>query len=93
MTKESWLILGTGQENFFFFPEACRLALAPTHPPVQWVTGALSSGAGTVLSHEADHSPLQTVKIKKCGVVPPLPTCHHGMHGNSFNLYTLLLFH
>ena len=48
---------------------------------------------GAVLSHEADHSPSHNVKIKKFWVVPPLPTCHLGMHSNSFNLYTLLLFH
>jgi len=53
--------------DFFLFPKACRLALAPAQLPVQWVTGALSLcvWGGAVLSHEADHSPSHNVKIKK----------------------------
>ena len=85
-----------GAGDFFLFPKACKLTLTPTQPPVQWVMGALCSWVGggvQQLRHEYDYSPSQNVKINKFGVVPPLPTCHHGMHSNSFNLYTLLLFH
>jgi hypothetical protein len=49
-------------------------------------------GGRQQLRHKAHHSP-HSVKIKKFCDVPPLPTCHHGMHSNSYNLYILLLLH
>jgi hypothetical protein len=39
----------------------------PTHPLIHWVSGV------KWLGHEADHSPLIIVKVKKSGSIHPLP--------------------
>jgi hypothetical protein len=53
---------------YFFFATASRLALGPTHSPIQWVSGAISPG------READHIPPCTAEVKNvCGAIPPIP--------------------
>jgi len=47
----SWWGLGV-----FLFTTMSRMALGPTHPPIQLVPGALSLEVKQ-LGHEADHSP------------------------------------
>jgi len=42
--------------GIFLFSTASRPALEPTHPPIQWVTGAVSLGLMRP-RREADHSP------------------------------------
>jgi hypothetical protein len=49
-----------GRSKDFLYSTASRLTLGPTHPPIQWVLGALSQGW---LGHEADHSPPFSVKV------------------------------
>jgi len=39
------------------------MAMGPTHPPVQWVPGALSLGVKRP-NHGADHSPPSRAEIK-----------------------------
>jgi hypothetical protein len=41
-----------------------RMTVGPTHPPIQWVPGALSLGVKR-LGHEADHSPPSSAKVKE----------------------------
>jgi hypothetical protein len=41
-----------------------RLALGPTHPPIQWVPGALSLGVNRP-GREADHSSPTSAEVKK----------------------------
>jgi hypothetical protein len=41
-----------------------RTVLGPTQPPIQWVPGALSLGAGP--GREADHSPPSSAEVKEC---------------------------
>jgi hypothetical protein len=60
----------------FLFSTASRLTLGPTHPPIQWVLGALSLGEKGQ-GHEADHSPPSSAEVKKGGATPPLPHCLH----------------
>jgi hypothetical protein len=48
----------------FIFTTSSRLALGPTQPPIQWVSGALSPGVKR-LGREADQSPPITAKVKK----------------------------
>jgi hypothetical protein len=40
------------------------MALGPTQPPIQWVSGILSLGIKR-LGREADHSPPSTAKVKE----------------------------
>jgi hypothetical protein len=47
-----------------------RLALGPTHPPIQWLPGSLSLGIKRS-GHEVDHSPLSSAKVKNGGTVRP----------------------
>jgi len=42
-----------------------RLALGPTQPLIQWVSGALSLG-GKAAGLEADHSPPSSTEVKEC---------------------------
>jgi hypothetical protein len=49
-----------------------RLTLGPTHPPIQWVLGALSLGVKQQ-GREADHSPPSSAEVEKGGAIPPLP--------------------
>jgi hypothetical protein len=41
------------------------LALGPTHPPIQWVPGALSMGVKRP-GREADHSLPSSAEVKEC---------------------------
>jgi len=47
----------------FLLTTASRPALGPTHPPMQWVTGALSLEVKR-LGHEADYSPPSSAEVK-----------------------------
>jgi hypothetical protein len=58
------------QEIFLFFTPA-RLALGPTHSPIQWVLGAILLGVKWQ-GHEADHSPPPIAKAGNGGAIPPL---------------------
>jgi hypothetical protein len=42
-----------------------RMALGPTQPPIQWVSGALSLRVKQ-LGCEADHSPPSSAEVKEC---------------------------
>jgi hypothetical protein len=49
-------------------------SLGPTHPPVQWVSGALSLGVKQQ-EREADHSPPPSAEVKKSWIyisTPPI---------------------
>jgi hypothetical protein len=57
--------------GILLFCTASILALRPTHPPIQWVPGALSPGVKW-LRCEADHSPPSAeVKYVWCYTPPP----------------------
>jgi hypothetical protein len=47
----------------FFFPTSSRRIREPTHPPIQWVPGALSPRVKRP-GREADYSPPTTAKVK-----------------------------
>jgi hypothetical protein len=47
------------------FSTASRTALGPTHPPIQWVPGALSLGVKRS-GREVDHSPPSSAEVKVC---------------------------
>jgi hypothetical protein len=56
-----------------------RLALGPTQPPIQWITGALSLGVKQP-GHEADHSPPFIADINNAWSDTFTPPIHlHGM--------------
>jgi len=48
-----------------FLDTVSRPALGPTHPPIQWVPGALSMGVKRS-GRDANHSPPSTVEVKEC---------------------------
>jgi hypothetical protein len=50
--------------GIFLFTTTSRMALGPTQPPIQWVTGALYVGA-KLSGHEANHSPPSCAEEKK----------------------------
>jgi hypothetical protein len=50
--------------GIFLFTTACRTALGPTKPPIQWLPGALSLGVERP-GREADHSPLSSAEVKE----------------------------
>jgi hypothetical protein len=50
--------------GIFLFTTASRTALAPTQPPIQWVSGALSLGVKRP-GREADHSPPSSAEVKE----------------------------
>jgi len=57
------LVLTTGIGlDIFHFSEASKLAVGPTQPPVQWLLVAFSL-VEKQPGHEADHSPLSSVKV------------------------------
>jgi hypothetical protein len=58
--------------GIFLFTTASRPALGPTHPPIQWVPGALSLGVKRQ-GREADHSPPSSAEFKMRGAVRLLP--------------------
>jgi hypothetical protein len=41
------------------------MALEPTQPPIEWVSGALSLGEKRP-GREADHSPPSSAEVKEC---------------------------
>jgi hypothetical protein len=47
----------------FLFTTVARNALGPTHPPIQWVPGALSLGVKWP-GREAGHSPPSSAEVK-----------------------------
>jgi hypothetical protein len=49
--------------GIFLFTTVSRTALGPTHPPIQWVPGALSLRLKRP-GREADHSPQSSAEIK-----------------------------
>jgi hypothetical protein len=51
---------------------ASTLVMGPTQPPMQWVLDAFSPGVKHLVC-EADQSPPSSVKVNKCGAIPPLP--------------------
>jgi hypothetical protein len=54
----------SGQElGIFLCTTASRPALGTTHPPIQWVPGALSLGAKRP-GHDANHSPPPSAEVK-----------------------------
>jgi hypothetical protein len=55
-------ISSLGKVKNFHSSVLSRLALGSTHPPVQWILGALSPG---VKGREADHSPATSAEAKK----------------------------
>jgi len=46
--------------------------LGLTQPPIQWVPEAFSPTGVKQLGHEAEHSPLSSVKVKN-ELIPPIP--------------------
>jgi hypothetical protein len=65
-----------GRSKNFNFSMLSSPALAPTHPPTQWVLGALSPGVKR-RGLEADHSSPSRSEAKKTWVYAPTP-CLHG---------------
>jgi len=51
--------------GFPLFATTFRLALEPTQPPIQWVTGALFLWVKRP-GHEADRSPPSDAEVKEC---------------------------
>jgi hypothetical protein len=56
----------------FPFSAASTLALGPTQPPIQWVSGFLSQGVKSP-GRVADHSSPSTAEVKNGGAILPLP--------------------
>jgi hypothetical protein len=60
-------VLGVDSQRglgIFLFTTASRTALGPTHPPIQWVPGALSLGVKR-LGREVDHSPPSSAEVEE----------------------------
>jgi hypothetical protein len=53
-----------GRVTNFLFSTLFRSTLGPTHPPIQWVPGALLPRVKR-LGHEADHSPPSSAEVKQ----------------------------
>jgi hypothetical protein len=51
-------------EELFLSPTASRTALAPTHPPIQWVPGVLSLEVKRP-GRETNHSPTSSAQVKE----------------------------
>jgi hypothetical protein len=54
-----------------------RPDLSPTHPPVQWILGAVSPGV-MQQRHETDCLPPSSAEVNG-GAVLPLPVCFYGV--------------
>jgi hypothetical protein len=52
-----------GRSKICFLSMSSRPILGPTQPPIQWVSGALSSGVKRP-GHESDHSPPTSAEVK-----------------------------
>jgi hypothetical protein len=71
---DSWWGLG-----IFLFITISRMALGPTQPPIQWVSGALSLGVKRP-GREADHSPPSSAEVKNVWSYTSTPPIRlHGM--------------
>jgi hypothetical protein len=69
LTFVSWLddqgsTPSRGNEGFFLFTTASRLALGCNLPPIQWVPRDLSLGVKQLVC-EGDNLPLSSAKVKK----------------------------
>jgi hypothetical protein len=53
-----------GRGKNFLFSMSSKLALGPTQPPIQWVTGTLSPEVRQP-GREGDHSPPINAEVKK----------------------------
>jgi hypothetical protein len=78
-TKESGLDSQWGQE-ILLSSIMSRPALGPTHPPIQWVQGAVSLRVKQK-GCEADYSPPSSAEVKNNGTIPLLPYMSSG-HGD-----------
>jgi hypothetical protein len=58
--------------GIFLFTTASRMALGPTQPPIQWVSGALSLGVKRP-EREADHSLPSSAKVKNAWSYTSIP--------------------
>jgi hypothetical protein len=82
----------------FFFSKPFRPVLAPTQPPIEWVTGALSPGIKRK-GREADHSPPTTADVKKNEFIYPLPhtsswrSAQLVKHRDNFTLFVPYLYY
>jgi hypothetical protein len=61
-----------GRVKNFLFSMSSRRALGPTHPPIQWVPGALSPGVKRQ-RREANHSPPTSAEVKKMWIYTLTP--------------------
>jgi hypothetical protein len=59
-------------DEIFLFSTPSRPALGPTQPPIQWVSGAISSEVKQP-GREADHSPQSSAEVKNGRAILPLP--------------------
>jgi len=59
-------------QGISLFATTSILALRPTQPPIQWVTGAISPWVKRP-GREADHSSPSTVEIKMSGAILSVP--------------------
>jgi len=60
------------------FATASRTKLWPTQPPIQWVTGDLTSGlSGQDVKLTTHIQPVPRSRIH--GAISPLPRCLHGV--------------
>jgi hypothetical protein len=60
--------------GIFLFTTACRTALGPTQPSIQWVQGALSVGLKRP-GREVDHSPPPSTEVKNAWSHTSIPQC------------------
>jgi hypothetical protein len=76
----TFLIISDGPEGRGLIPRGGKIfllsvtskpALGPTHPPIQWVSGALSQGVKRQ-GRQSDHSPPSIARVKNGGALPPI---------------------
>jgi hypothetical protein len=77
-----WLTIGFDFQRVlgvFLFTTVSRMALGPTQPPIQWVSGAPSLAVKRP-GREADHSPPSSAEVKNAySYTSTLPIHLHGM--------------
>jgi hypothetical protein len=61
--------------ELFLFATACRLALRPTEPHIQWVLRVLTMEVKQA-GHEADHSPPSSAEVKNVWNYTSIPLMH-----------------
>jgi hypothetical protein len=61
---DDWGIESRQGLGIFLFTTASRTALGPSHPPIQWVPGALFPEVKRP-GREADHSPPSGAEVKE----------------------------